>query len=66
MNRKSLLTTAQVARILKRSIPTVRMYIREGKFSQVYFVGKGFLVSEKAVDEFLNNHNPSNHKATID
>jgi len=66
VNQDSLLTTAQVARILKCCIPTVRTYIREGKFSQVYFIGKGFLVSQNAVDEFLNNHNPDNPKARID
>lgn len=66
MNRDKLLTTAQVARILNCSIGTVLLYIREGRFSQFYFIGKGFLVSEKAVDEFLNDHNPDNPKARID
>jgi len=55
--KEKLLTTAEVAEILRCSIGTVRGYIREGRFSRVYFIGKAFLVSENAVDEFIENSN---------
>jgi len=57
MDKDKLLTTAEVAEILRCSIGTVRIYIREGRFSRVYFIGKAFLVSEDAVDEFIENNN---------
>jgi len=55
--QEKLLTTAEVAETLRCSIGTVRIYIREGRFSQVYFIGKAFLVSENALDEFIENNN---------
>jgi len=55
--QEKLLKTAEVAEILRCSIGTVLIYIREGRFSQVYFIGKGFLVSQNAVDEFIEKNN---------
>jgi len=52
-----LLTTAEVSKVLRCTVPTVLRYIREGKFSRVYFIGKGFLIPKNAVDEFLENTN---------
>ena len=57
--QEKLLTTAEVAESLRCSIGTIRQYIREGKFSQVYFIGKSFLISQNALDEFLERNNIS-------
>jgi len=64
-NQGKLLTAEKVAERLNCTIPTVRKYIRQGKFSKFYFVGKGFLISQESFDEFLDNHNPRNPKARI-
>ena len=66
MNQDNLFTTAEVAKRLKCSIPTVRMYIKKGKFKRVAFVGKQFLIYQSSVEEFLENHDPMNPKMRID
>lgn len=66
MNQDNLFTTAEVAKRLKCGIPTVRMYIKKGKFKRVAFVGKQFLVYESSIEEFLRNSDPMNPKMRID
>ena len=66
MNHDDLFTTAEVAKRLKCGIPTVRRYIKKGKFKRVVFVGKQFLVYESSVEEFLRKSDPMNPKMRID
>ena len=66
MNQDNLLTTAEVAKRLKCGIPTIRRYIKKGKFKRVVFVGKQFLVYESSIEEFLRTHDPMNPKMRID
>ena len=61
-----LLTTKEVAEILRCGVETVRLYIKKGKFKRVTFVGKQFLIYESSVEEFLKNHDPMNFKVRID
>lgn len=66
MSQDNLFTTAEVAKRLKCGIPTVRKYIRKGKFKRVVFVGKQFLVYESSIEEFLRRHDPMDLKMRID
>ena len=60
-----LLTTKEVAEILRCGVPSVRRYIKKGKFKRLVFIGKQFLVYESSVEEFLENHDPMNFKTRI-
>ncbi len=64
--KDKLLTTAEVAEVLRCGVPTIRMYIRKGKFKRVVFIGKQFLIYESSVEDFLKNHDPINFKVRID
>ncbi len=64
--KDKLLTTAEVAEILRCGIETVRTYIKKGKFKRLVFIGKQYLVYESSVEEFLENHDPMNFKVRID
>jgi len=66
LNQDNLFTTAEVAKRLKCGVPTVRRYIKKGKFKRVAFVGKQFLVYESSIEEFLKRHDPRNSKMRID
>lgn len=63
--QEKLLTTKEVAEVLRCGVTTVRMYIRKGKFKRVVFVGKQFLIYESSIEEFLKNHDPTNFKMRI-
>ena len=64
--KDKLLTTAEVANILRCGVPSVRKYIRERKFKRLVYVGKQFLIYESSLEEFLRNSNPMNNKIRID
>lgn len=55
--KDKLLTTAEVAEILRCGVPSVRKYIRKGKFKKCIWVGKQFLIPESDVEEFIENNN---------
>jgi len=55
-NKDNLFTMTEVAKILRCSRPTVRRYIKRGKFKRVLFVDKQFLIYESSIEEFLRNH----------
>jgi len=63
--KDKLLTTTEVANILRCGVPSVRYYIKTRKFKQVIFVGKQFLIHESSVDEFIESSNVSG-KGRID
>ena len=63
--KDKLLTTAEVAKVLRCGVTTVRMYIRKGKFKRLVFIGKQFLIYESSVEEFLKNHDPMDFKVRI-
>ena len=54
-NQENLFTTAEIAKRLRCGIPTVRRYIKKGKFKRVAFVGKQFLVYESSIEEFIRS-----------
>jgi len=58
-NQDNLFTMAEVAKIIRCTVPTVRRYIKKGKFKRVVFVDKQFLVYESSIEEFLRNHQVS-------
>jgi excisionase family DNA binding protein len=64
--QEKLLTTKEVAEILRCGIPSVRLYIKKGKFKRLVFIGKQFLIYESSVEEFLKNHDPMDPKIRID
>lgn len=51
-------TTRQVSQILQKDIATIRRYIKEGKFPETKFIGKGHLISQDSLIKFLNKHSP--------
>jgi len=55
-NQDNLFTMTEIAKILRCTIPTVRRYIKKGKFKRVVFVDKQFLIYESSLEEFLRNH----------
>jgi len=64
--QEKLLTTKEVAEILRCGVPTVRSYIKKGKFKRLVFVSKQFLIYQSSVEEFLENHDPMNFKVRVD
>jgi len=55
-NQDNLFTMAEVAKMLRCGVPTIRRYIKKGKFKRVVFVDKQFLIYESSLEEFLRNH----------
>jgi len=64
--KDKLLTTTEVANILRCGVPSVRKYIKRGKFKRLAFIGKQFLIYESSLEEFLKNSDPMNTKIKID
>lgn len=51
-------TVKQVAKILHKDVVTIRRYIHEGKFPEIKFLGKDYLISRDSLVDFLNQHCP--------
>ena len=52
-----LLTTAEVAEVLRCGVPTIRRYIKTRKFKNCIWVGKQFLIPQSDLEEFIENNN---------
>jgi len=50
-------TTKQIALIIHSGIPTIRRYIKEGKFNDCILSGKQYLIPAESLMEYLNKHN---------
>lgn len=52
---EELLTTEQIAEILKLNVVTIRRYIKSGKLKAAYF-GKEYRVSKSDFESFVDQH----------
>ena len=57
--KDKLLTTAEVAELLRCGVPTIRRYIRCGKIKNCIWRGKQFLIPERSLEEYLERYNIS-------
>ena len=54
--KDKLLTTVEVAEILRCGVSAIRKYIRKRKFKRCIWVGKQYLIPESDLDEFIKNN----------